>query len=184
MLPLISHALVQSTYYKLPHKIQGGEQAMQNKYIVPIAIGVVVVVALVAMKFSGFGSAPGESAMEPTNVPAEVVTEAMMEKDTTTEPSTSDAMMEENTITVEGKNFSFAPSTITVKKGEKVTILFKNMEGFHDFVIDELDVKTTQINEGEEESVEFTPMEAGEYEFYCSVGKHREMGMVGTLIVE
>lgn len=30
----------------------------------------------------------------------------------------------------------------------------------------------------------FTPMEAGEYEFYCSVEGHREAGMKGKLIVE
>jgi plastocyanin len=71
-----------------------------------------------------------------------------------------------------------------VKKGAKAKIVFKNIEGFHDFVIDELNVRTTQLKAGAEEVVEFTPTEVGQFEFYCSVGKHREMGMKGTLTVE
>jgi uncharacterized cupredoxin-like copper-binding protein len=32
--------------------------------------------------------------------------------------------------------------------------------------------------------LEFTPTQAGEYEYYCTVSGHKEAGMVGTLIVE
>ena len=31
--------------------------------------------------------------------------------------------------------------------------------------------------------LEFTPTEAGEYEYYCTVAGHKEAGMVGTLVV-
>lgn len=160
---------------------------MQNKYIVPVVVVFVIVVVIGVFKLGGFGSksmAPAEPVMEATNTPTVAVTEAMMQKDEMTEPSTSEAMMDSEVITVEAANYSYNPKTITVKKGEKVKILFKNLEGFHDFIIDEFNVKTAQIKAGEEETVEFTPMEAGEYEYYCSVGKHREMGMVGTLTVE
>ena len=98
---------------------------------------------------------------------------------------TGEAMMEEVTeIVVEGKAFEFTPDTITVKKGEKTRIVFKNTGGMHDFNVDELGMKTKIINTGEEDSVEFTATEAGTYEFYCSVANHRQMGMKGTLIVE
>ncbi len=33
-------------------------------------------------------------------------------------------------------------------------------------------------------SVEFTPAEAGEYAFFCTVAGHKEAGMIGTLIVQ
>jgi len=33
-------------------------------------------------------------------------------------------------------------------------------------------------------SVEFTPTQAGEYEFFCTVEGHKEAGMAGTLIVK
>lgn len=86
-------------------------------------------------------------------------------------------------FTVIGGNFEFSPSNMTVKKGDTVRITFRNNEGFHDFVIDEFDVATTQIQGGAEEVVEFVADEAGSFEYYCSVGQHRQMGMKGTLIV-
>jgi uncharacterized cupredoxin-like copper-binding protein len=36
---------------------------------------------------------------------------------------------------------------------------------------------------GESGEIEFTPTSAGQYEFYCTVAGHRELGMAGTLIV-
>lgn len=87
-------------------------------------------------------------------------------------------------INVEGKNFSFSPNSIKVKKGDIVTINFKSVGGFHDFVIDDFNVATKQVQTGEESSVTFIADKDGDFEFYCSVGKHREMGMVGTLVVE
>ena len=35
-----------------------------------------------------------------------------------------------------------------------------------------------------EEVLEFTADKAGSFEYYCSVGEHKAMGMVGTLKVE
>lgn len=88
------------------------------------------------------------------------------------------------TITVTGQNFSFLPATITVQKGDRVRIIFKNSGGFHDFKIDEFNVATKQIRDGAEETIEFTADKIGSFEYYCSVGNHRAMGMKGTLIVE
>lgn len=87
-------------------------------------------------------------------------------------------------FTVEGKNFSFAPSTMTVKKGDKVKITFKNSEGFHDFKIDEYGVATKQAKAPAEEVLEFTADKVGSFEYYCSVGQHKAMGMKGVLVVE
>ena len=36
---------------------------------------------------------------------------------------------------------------------------------------------------GEEQTITFVADKTGGFEFYCSVGNHRAMGMVGTLIV-
>lgn len=88
-----------------------------------------------------------------------------------------------NLITVEGGKFYYKPNTITAKKGETVRITFKNVDGLHDFVIDEYSVATKQIQGGAEETVEFVADKVGTFEYYCSVGNHREMGMVGTLTV-
>ncbi len=87
-------------------------------------------------------------------------------------------------FTVTGKNFSFDPSTITVNQGDQVKITFVNSGGFHDFRIDGYNVGTSKINGGAQESFEFTADKAGTFEYYCSVGTHRQMGMRGTLTVQ
>ncbi len=86
-------------------------------------------------------------------------------------------------FTVTGGNFVFEPAVMTVKKGDLVRVIFKNDEGFHDFVIDEFAAATKQIQAGAEETIEFVADEVGSFEYYCSVSKHREMGMKGTLTV-
>ncbi len=88
------------------------------------------------------------------------------------------------TFDVNGGNFYFVPNEIHVKKGDTVTINFKNDGGFHDFKIDAFNVATDRIQGGDMKSVTFTADKTGSYEFYCSVGSHRTMGMKGTLVVE
>lgn len=87
-------------------------------------------------------------------------------------------------FTVTGSNFKFDTSEIRVKEGDTVKITFKNAGGTHDFVIDEFDVAAKQASGPSEEVLEFVADKAGTYEFYCSVGKHRAMGMKGKFIVE
>ena len=87
-------------------------------------------------------------------------------------------------FTVSGKNFAFEPSTISVNKGDTVEITFKNTGGTHDFRIDEFNVATKQIKDGAGETVQFVADKAGSFEYYCSVGTHRAMGMKGTFVVE
>lgn len=86
-------------------------------------------------------------------------------------------------FTVTGKPFSFAPNAITVNKGDTVKITFVNENGMHDWVLDEFNARTKQIGGGQSETVTFVADKAGTFEYYCSVGTHRQMGMVGTLTV-
>lgn len=88
-------------------------------------------------------------------------------------------------IVIEGSSYNFSPSVFSVKAGQKVKLTFKNIDGFHDLVFDTLDMGTKQIKAGQSETLEFTaPETKGDYVFYCSVGNHRAMGMVGKMIVE
>jgi nitrite reductase (NO-forming) len=98
----------------------------------------------------------------------------------TTPAATS--MVKEFTVT--GKNFSFAPNTITVNNGDTVKITFKNESGFHDLKIDEFNAATKQIQAGAQETITFVANKTGSFEYYCSVGTHRQMGMKGTLVVK
>ena len=86
-------------------------------------------------------------------------------------------------FTVTGSNYKFAPATMTIKKGDTVKITFVNAGGMHDFVIDEFNVRTNRLEGGDSQTVSFVADKAGSFEYYCSVGQHRAMGMKGTLTV-
>ena len=87
-------------------------------------------------------------------------------------------------FTVTAQDYSFTPSKMTVKKGDKVRIIFKNVEGMHDFRIDEFGVAVKRTSGGSQETVEFTADKVGSFEYYCSIGTHRALGMKGTLTVQ
>lgn len=164
------------------------QQTPSSSKTVPIIIAVVAILAI-----GGIGIAmtqkktttptsstdPGANQTEipPTTKPTE--TGAMMKKDNAITESKST-----KTFEVSAKNFSFTPSTIKVKQGDTVKIVFKNTEGLHNFIIDEYSVATKQIQDDSEETVEFVASKKGDFEYYCSVGNHRAMGMTGTLTVE
>ncbi len=87
-------------------------------------------------------------------------------------------------VEVDGSNFAFSPKEIRVKEGARVKVTFKNTGGMHDFVLDAFNVRTNIIKGGESQTVEFVANKKGTFEYYCSVGTHRQMGMVGNLVVE
>ena len=99
--------------------------------------------------------------------------------------STDSAMTESvQEFAVDGSNFKFTPSTLTVKKGLPVKITFKSIQGFHDLRIEGLNIGTKQIATGASDIVTFTPDKVGTFEYYCSIGQHRQMGMKGMLVVQ
>jgi|SRR3989344_1483047 len=86
-------------------------------------------------------------------------------------------------FSIDAVPFSFTPSTMTVNKGDTVKITLKNKQGTHDLKIDEFSAATRILNAGEEQTITFVADKVGTFEYYCSVGTHRAMGMVGTLTV-
>jgi nitrosocyanin len=126
-----------------------------------------------------FSGGPDNTAVTPDTNTADVSDSLPDTTGTSTPPVTS--MVKE--FTVSGTNFKFTPTTLAVKKGDTVKITFKNTGGVHNFKIDEFNVGTKQIQGGTEETVQFVADKAGTFEYYCSVGTHRQMGMKGTLTV-
>jgi cytochrome c oxidase subunit 2 len=116
----------------------------------------------------------------------EAITEApSVTVSSTVEPT--DAMKTGNTIMkveMEAGSFYYKPNIIKAKKGSKIKITFKSVDMMHNFNIDELGVKSPTVKSGNTESFEFTASKAGTFEYYCAVGKHRQNGQVGKLIVE
>ncbi len=106
---------------------------------------------------------------------------------TTSNPNTTSgnaSSPQVKSFTVTGKNFSFTPGNLTVNKGDTVKITFINANGMHDWNLDEFNAHTGVIQGGQTKTIEFVANKAGSFEYYCSVGTHRQMGMKGTLTVK
>ncbi len=153
-----------------------------------LVIGAIIVVG----GASYFFTKSDDTSVDTLNVTPQVLPEnntaitPQAENNAVTTPATPDATTpapDVVSITVENEGMKFLPSTLTVKKGQTVRLTFKNSGGFHDWKIDEFNAATKQMPAGTEETIEFVADKAGSFEYYCSVGKHREMGMKGTLTV-
>ncbi len=85
---------------------------------------------------------------------------------------------------VEGSEFKFNPASISVTKGDRVKVTFKNVgKAGHNFVIGDLGVSTSIIPGGSTDTVEFTADKSGTFAFFCSVPGHRAGGMEGHISI-
>lgn len=150
---------------------------------------ILIIIIVLAVLGGGYLLMSKGSSTPPTDTTSGVSPTAAMEQTSPaaeTTPSTGSAMTAgaTKTFTVTGSNYSFDTKEIKVKKGDAVTIVFKNAEGFHDWNLDEFTAHTKKIGANAQDSVTFTADKTGTFEYYCSVGNHRAMGMKGNLIVE
>lgn len=77
----------------------------------------------------------------------------------------------------------YADAPQTLPAGEVTIVLEQeDRENLHDLRIEELDVGTAMLHEGEREAIA-VELEPGTYTYYCSVPGHREAGMEGTFEV-
>lgn len=109
--------------------------------------------------------------------------DTQMKNNQIVQPTTATNRAGVKEFTVTGSNFTFDVRSITVNKGDRVRITFKNSQGTHNLTIDGYNLTTKTISGGEEDFIEFTADKSGMYEFYCSVGNHRQLGMMGVLMV-
>jgi plastocyanin len=135
-----------------------------------------VALALSVMVFSLIlaGCTTSTSSVQPSDTPAE------------TQPAV-EAVATDEVINVEMANYRFNPNVIRAKAGTTLKLNITDTQGSHDFVIDELNVDSGvfQTGESKEIMIEIPAGDAGKtFEFYCSVMNHRQMGMVGQLIIE
>lgn len=89
------------------------------------------------------------------------------------------------TFAVASSNFKFSVGEIRVKQGDKVSITLTNTAGTHNLEVEGYNVETKTLNQaGQTDTIEFTADKKGTFEYFCDIGTHRQMGMVGNLIVE
>lgn len=87
-------------------------------------------------------------------------------------------------IRVEASNWAFAPSVITVKKGEKVQVQLVGISGRHGFAVSGLGINA-EISAGQTVNIDLPTDRAGTFSFLCSIpcgSGHREM--TGKIIIE
>ncbi len=105
-------------------------------------------------------------------------------------------------ITVASFEWGFGPEAIVLQVGQEVTLTLDNDgEILHNFNVDGLQVDVIEeissggfsgsddklfVGAGSDDVglIRFVPLEAGEYEFYCTIGNHRQLGMEGRLTVQ
>ena len=152
-----------------------------KRVIIPLAIIAIVLIAGGVFFFNS-GSSPAQVLPSgETSAPASVA--APVPEITAGAPAPDQPSAKKEFI-VTGQNFSFSPAELAVKQGDRVRITFKNAEGFHDLRMDDFNAATQRVGAGREDAIEFTAGKTGSFEYYCSVGNHRAMGMRGTLVVE
>lgn len=90
------------------------------------------------------------------------------------------------TVNLVALDYKFAPETLTVTHGTRVTVhLFNRGKSMHNWTLTSggYTVSTPNVKPGHAETVTFMAGKKGEFPFYCSVRNHKEMGMVGKLII-
>ena len=91
-------------------------------------------------------------------------------------------------IAIDAAEFAYTPNKFDAKVGEKLTLKVTNKGTLdHSFVIAGADgtvISRVDVKLGSLASLDFTPSQAGTYQFYCDVPGHKESGMTGTINVQ
>ncbi|MBT6774817.1 hypothetical protein HOA91_05605, partial [Candidatus Woesearchaeota archaeon] len=129
-------------------------------------IFVILAIVILSLFIMGCSETVEELPVKPEGTPEPAAEEPIEE------PVTETAPIELKVIKVTGENYKFMMDgkenpEIKVKVGQKIKIEFTSTEGFHDFVIDELNAKTDRVNSGGSTSVEFVADKAGTFSYYC-----------------
>lgn len=147
-------------------------------------IGIVAVLVIVVIGgyflFRSQGAPMSPTSTETPMASTSAAPSSSMDVSTSPSPSTAGV----KTFTITGSNFAFDVKEIKVNKGDTVKIIFQNSGGMHDWVLDEFNVRTPRLEGGQSAEVTFVANKTGTFEYYCSVGTHRAMGMKGMLIVQ
>lgn len=105
--------------------------------------------------------------------------------ETQAEPSVTE-VSEPQTVTfdVTASQFSFTPSTLTVRKGDTVVINLSTVDVPHGFAVTDFNFSLSATTPGQVVSGSFVPDQAGTFTFFCNVSCGTgHSSMKGTLVV-
>ena len=66
-------------------------------------------------------------------------------------------------IEIIAKRFTYDPDVITLKQGEPVVLVMHSIDVTHGIKVDELSLKSDDIEKGKETEIRFTPEKTGHY---------------------
>jgi uncharacterized cupredoxin-like copper-binding protein len=88
-------------------------------------------------------------------------------------------------VTLTLTEFKFTPDTLNAKVGEHVKVTLDNTKGTLKHNLKQADLNIdTAVEAGQTATFEFTPTQAGTFNFICDVPGHKEAGMVGKIVVQ
>ncbi len=71
-------------------------------------------------------------------------------------------------IEIIAKRFTYDPDVITLKKGEPVVLVMHSIDVTHGIKVDELNLKSDDVEKGKETEIRFTPEKTGHYIGKCA----------------
>ncbi|MEK6945552.1 MAG: cupredoxin domain-containing protein [Nanoarchaeota archaeon] len=144
-----------------------------NKRITVVLIAIVVIAVVGFLVFNKPSNSSSSSDLPGTNTNGGS-SNAATDSNTVTAGNSA----QNKVITLDAQRFEYTPSTITVKKGDRVKIVMNNIDTTHGIAIPDYNVTGV-------DGVEFIADKAGTFTFHCPTfcgGGHREM--TGTLVVQ
>lgn len=86
------------------------------------------------------------------------------------------------TVTVSASEFRFDPSAVSVPEGGSL-VLRNAGSAPHNLYVEGTEVKTADVQPGDQTTVDISSLAAGQYTFFCNIAGHRSAGMEGTLTI-
>jgi cytochrome c oxidase subunit 2 len=71
-------------------------------------------------------------------------------------------------IEIIAKRFTYDPDVITLKKGEPVVLVMHSVDVTHGIKVDELNLKSDDVEKGKQTEIRFTPEKTGHYIGKCA----------------
>jgi cytochrome c oxidase subunit 2 len=71
-------------------------------------------------------------------------------------------------IEIIAKRFTYDPAVITLKKGEPVVLVMHSIDVTHGIKVEELNLKSDDVEKGKETEIRFTPETTGHYIGKCA----------------
>src|SRR3989338_4500964 len=145
-----------------------------NKGILTAVIAVIVILAVILAASGLFKQ--GQAIQEIKKETESIATQPRLPDETSAEQPQSTPVQtiptqpaqEVKEFSLTARQWSFEPSTITVKQGDKVRLIITSVDVTHGFTLREFGINTV-ISPGKTIKVEFVADKKGTFTFFCSV---------------